>query len=215
MPATIAVFVNHPHCSVQSANGLIQALSTKYKFKIFNKSSVEYNFFDNVDCVAFPGGLGDSDSFNRLLVNNKSQVLDFVHHGGKYLGICMGAYWADRHYFNLLDNVRAVQYIKRPGTDTRRPHAKAQKINWQGQEQRMFFYDGCALIGKGCNDSEIYAHYPNNDVMALIQGNIGVIGCHPESERVWYEQYSYMLPFWHNQKDHKLLLNFVDNLLER
>ena len=81
-----------------------------------------------MDLVAIPGGVGDSDSFERLFRNNKKVVQNFVNNGGAYLGICMGAYWADRNYFDIIEDVRATQYIKRPHTDTRRPHPKAIEI---------------------------------------------------------------------------------------
>jgi hypothetical protein len=126
----------------------------------------------------------------------------------------MGAYWADQHYFNLLKDIRADQYITRPNTDTRRPHAKAQRVTWKGQEERMFFYDGCAFFGEGLNTADIYALYPNGDPMAIIQGRIGVIGCHPEAEANWYQLQSWMKKEWHGGQ-YDLLLNFVDYLMKK
>jgi hypothetical protein len=210
---TIALFVHQPKCSVQSGNGIINALSPQYKFKIFTKHELEENFFDDVDMVCFPGGLGDSDSFDHLLSINGARIREFVSAGGKYLGICMGAYWADRYYFNILDRVHAEQYIRRPNTDTRRPHAKNQKVIWNGEPDKMFFYDGCALISTG-GQFETVASYPNGDAMAIIQNNIGLIGCHPESETHWYSSYSWMRGCWHEKKHHKLLLDFVNKLME-
>jgi glutamine amidotransferase-like uncharacterized protein len=145
----------------------------------------------------------------------ESKIQKFVLGGGKYLGICMGAYWADEYYFDLLCDVRAEQYITRPGTDTRRPHAKNQKVIWQGQEEKMFFYDGCAFTGLGLSTSDIWAQYPNGDPMAIIQGRLGLIGCHPESEPHWYESYSWMKGKYHNGEHHKLLLEFVDELMRK
>jgi len=101
MKPTIALFICDPRCSVQSANGIIQALGRHYSFKIFSKSAVEDDFFDGVDMVAFPGGFGDADTFQTILKPNKKNVVDFVQQGGRYLGICMGAYWAGSHYFDI------------------------------------------------------------------------------------------------------------------
>ena len=208
---TIALFVYDPKCSVQSCNGIINALGEHYKIKIFSKNEVEYNFFDNVDLIAVPGGIGHSESFHTLFKYNVDSVRQFVESGGKYLGICMGAYWAGSHYFNMLDKVDAVQYIKRPTTDTRRPHAKNIKINWLGNNTEMFFYDGCAFIGDGKYIT--IATYSNGDPMAIIQKNIGLIGCHPESEQFWYDSYSWLKGKYHNGEHHKLLLKFVDKLI--
>jgi glutamine amidotransferase-like uncharacterized protein len=213
MKPTIALFINDPKCSVQSGNGIINSLGSHYKFKLFSKNELESNFFDNVDMIAVPGGFGDSNSYDKLFKHNASRVIDFVGNGGRYLGICMGAYWAGKHYLNIMEGVKVVQYIKRPNADTKRPHAKNISIEWLGQPQNMFFYDGCAIIGDG--KYKTIATYANGDPMAIIQDKIGLIGCHPESEAFWYDSYSWLKGKYHKGHHHKLLLNFVDDLLER
>ena len=215
MKPTIALFLHQPKCSIQSGNGIMKSLSSKYDFKIFTRHRLEDDFFDDVDMVAFPGGFGDSDSFDYLFSENKKRIKQFVRSGGKYLGICMGGFWAGHHYFNLLEDIQVNQYIKRPNTDTRRPHAKNQSVLWAGESMNMYFYDGCAFSGPGISQSEIYALYPNGDPMAIIQNNIGVIGCHPESQPHWYNSYSWMKNHYHNGEHHKLLLNFVDHLMKQ
>jgi len=211
----IALFVCDPKCSVQSTNGVMNALSSNYNFKLFSKNEVEEGLFDDVDMVVFPGGIGDSDSYDTVLKNNKDVVVDFVTRGGKYLGICMGAYWAGKDYFNILDKVDAVQYIRRPNACTRRPHAKNMPVVWRNQPCNMFFYDGCALVGGDMSPYETIATYSNGDNMAIIQNRIGLIGCHPESEQFWYDGYSWLKGKYHNGTQHELLLNFVNELMQR
>jgi len=206
--------MHQPMCSIQGGNAIMAVLESKYKFKIFTKHSLEDYFFDDVDAVVFPGGFGNSDSFDYLLKNNGSRIKQFLNEGGKYLGICMGAYWAGSYYFDILDSVDAVQYYKRPTADTRRPHTKNIPIVWNGQQDKMFFNDGCALIGDS-NKFETIATYANGDPMAIVQNNIGLIGCHPESFPHWYESYRWMRGLYHDGRHHKLLLEFVDNLMER
>ena len=208
MKPTIALFVADPFCSVQSANGIIKALGNNYTFKLFSKNEVEQGFFDGIDIVAVPGGFGDASSFDRLFKANQHSVKTFVTNGGKYLGICMGAYWAGSHYLNILDGIEAVQYITQPNTDTRRPHAKDINIEWQGHPNRMFFYDGCALVGSGQYNT--IATYANGNAMAVIQKNIGLIGCHPEAESFWYDSYTWMRGKYVSK--HNLLLDFVNQL---
>jgi hypothetical protein len=209
MKPTIALFVADPYCSVQSANGIINALSNDYTFKLFSKNQVEDGFFDHVDIVAVPGGFGDASSFDRLFKANRNSVKNFVTNGGKYLGICMGAYWAGSHYLDLLDDVDAVQYITQSNTDTRRPHAKDINIVWQGHPTGMFFYDGCALVGDTSKFTTV-ATYANGDAMAIIQGNIGLIGCHPEADQFWYDSYTWLQGKYNSK--HNLLLDFVNQL---
>jgi glutamine amidotransferase-like uncharacterized protein len=204
----IAVFIHQPVCAVDSANGIIKALSSQHSFKLFSRDEVEPTFFDDVDCVCFPGGFGDADRFDVLMKWNYDAVRNFVKGGGRYLGICMGAYWADQHYFDILDGIRAEQYIKQPGTCTRRPHPKAMPVQWQGQNERMYFYDGCCFVG---DNMDRVASYSNGSAMAIIQRNIGLIGCHLESEQWWYDK-RYLEPHWHDQRHYKLLLDFVNTI---
>jgi glutamine amidotransferase-like uncharacterized protein len=192
---------------------MIRALSPHYNFKIFTRQEIEDDFFDDVDMVAFPGGDGDSESWHYLMKHHAPRIRDFVAAGGRYLGICMGAYWAGSHYFDILDGVDAVQYITQPNTCTRRPHAKAMPVTWFGEPVKMYFYDGCALVGNQ-NKFETVATYDNGDSMAIIQGNVGLIGCHPEAEYNWYQLQSWMQREWHGGQ-HDLLLNFVDYLMQK
>jgi glutamine amidotransferase-like uncharacterized protein len=211
MKPTIALFIYDPKCSVQSGNGIIRALQSHYNFKIFGKNELEKVFFDDVDMVVVPGGLGDASSYETAFRYNAEPVRDFVAQGGRYLGICMGAYWAGRHYLNILQDVDAEQYIRRPAADTRRPHAKNLDVHWNHVPQKMFFYDGCALVGDTSKFQTI-ATYANGDAMAIIQNRIGLIGCHPESEQFWYDSYSWMRGRYHGGVHHKLLLEFVDQM---
>jgi hypothetical protein len=78
----------------------------------------------------------------------------------------------------------------------------------------MFWYDGCALVGDNTK-YETISTYNNGDSMAIIQDNIGLIGCHPESEQFWYDNYSWMKGKYHNGEHHNILLNFVNKLMKR
>lgn len=206
---TIALFIHQPICAVDSANGIIKALSSQYQFKLFSRDEVESHFFDDVDIVCFPGGFGDCDRFDTLMLWNTEPVKEFLNNGGKYLGICMGAYWADKDYLDILDSVRVEQYIKRPNTDTKRPHPKAMPVTWEGQQERMYFYDGCAFVG---DNMDVVATYSNGDAMAIIQGKVGLIGCHLESDQWWYDK-RYLQPHWHQGQHYNLLLDFVNRLM--
>jgi hypothetical protein len=211
---TIAMFMHQPYCSVQSGNGIINALTPNYRFKIFTKHELEDDFFDDVDIVCIPGGFGDASKFDMCFANNGDRIRRFVQDGGKYLGICMGGYWANHYYLNILsDDVTTTQYIKRPNTDTRRPHAKHLEVDWNNQQERMYFYDGFAVAGDETK-FETVARYMNGDPMAIIQNNIGLIACHLEAEQHWYDSYSWMKKHWTGNKHH-LLLDFVNRLMEK
>jgi glutamine amidotransferase-like uncharacterized protein len=213
----IALYLRHPQCSEDCVAAMVHALSPNYQIRIFGENELDDpEFFNDLDVVAFPGGLGDSESyfdfFNRTRAN---RVADFLSRGGYYLGICMGAYWAGSRYFDILTDVDAVQYIKRPNADVKRSFGTVSSVTWNGQQEHMYFYDGCALIGDESKFKTV-ARYVNGDPMAIIQGNVGIMGCHPEAPMWWYEKpWQYINKYWNGGAHHSLLLNFVNELTEK
>ena len=208
----LAIFHHQPECSIECYNGMFRALSPSYNIKLFTVRDDIDEVLNESDGLVFPGGIGDSDSYFDFFTRTKAnKISDFISRGGRYVGICMGAYWAGSRYFDLLDGVDAVQYIKRPNAEIRRSYGTVADIEWLGQREKMFFYDGCTFVGPGYYDT--IAKYANDEPMAIIQGNIGIIGCHPESEEFWYETpYQYINGYWHDGKHHQLLLDFVNKL---
>lgn len=209
MKKKIALFLHHPTCSTDSVNGVIAALSQLADIKLFTRHKVSESFFDDVDLVVFPGGDGDATTFRGILKPNLPDVRAFMQRGGKYLGICMGAYWADAYYFNLLKNTRCKQYIKQPGADIRSSYGTTAVVGWRGQQHRMYFYDGPTFIG---GNFDTVATYANGDPMAIVQGSVGLVGCHLESQINWYAK-KYMQPHWHENRHHVLLAQFVADYL--
>ena len=210
------MFTNHPECSTDCCNGMIQALSPNFDVKLFDRTQVNESTLAGVDIVAFPGGIGDADSYDKFFRRRAENcIADYVARGGHYLGICMGAYWAGSRYFDILDGVDAVQYITRPNADIRRSYGTTAPVLWNNRAEDMYFYDGCALVGDESKFTTI-ARYANGDPMAIMQGRIGIIGCHPESQEYWYQKpWQYINSKWHSQRHWNLLLEFADQLVLR
>lgn len=208
----VALFNHHPECSIDCCNGMVEALSPYYKIDLFTKDQFNKVILKEYTAVMFPGGIGDSHSHYNFFSRRQGNLLaEYIESGGKYLGICMGAYWAGPWYFDLLDNVDVVQYIRRPNADVRRSFATTVNIDWVGQNHDMFFYDGCTYLGDK-NTFQTISTYANGDPMAIIQGNVGLIGCHLESEHHWYNK-KFLTAKWHNRLHHRLLLDFLDRLI--
>lgn len=209
--------MHHPECSEDCAYAMVHALSSDYQIRIFGEKELDDdNFFDNLDVIAFPGGIGDSDTFPNFFNRRRSnKIANFISSGGHYLGICMGAYWASSRYFDILDGIEAEQYIKRPNADVKRSYGTVASVTWKNQNEHMYFYDGCALIGDETKFKTI-AKYANGDPMAIIQGRIGLIGCHPEAPEYWFQKpWQYINKYYNDGRHHQLLLNFVNELTEK
>lgn len=205
-----------PECSEDCVYAMVHALSSEYQIRIFSEKELDDpEFFNNLDVIAFPGGIGDSDSFFDFFTRTRSNRIEqFILGGGHYLGICMGSYWAGSRYFDLLHGVNTVQYIKRESADIKRSYGTVASVTWNNQQEHMYFYDGCAMVGDETKFKTV-ARYKNGDPMAIIQGRIGLIGCHPEAPEYWYRKpWQYIHKYWNGGKHHNLLLNFVNELTE-
>jgi glutamine amidotransferase-like uncharacterized protein len=211
MKPRAGILVHHPECSIQSATGIYEAFGKNFKTQFFHTNEISDKFLKKFDLIVFPGGIGDSDRYDRILKPYDDTVRNYMIKGGRYLGVCMGAYWAGHYYFDILDSVKPVQYIKRPRSDVKRSFGTTARITWEGQTHDMFFYDGCSLIGDE-TQYQVVARYHNRDPMAIIQDRIGLIGCHPESMPSWYAK-KFMRDRWHNFEHHKLLLDFTKKLI--
>lgn len=209
MKPKIALFMNNPVADVSCCNGMLDALQDYYKFSLFSCKTISDIDFTKIDLVAFPGGTGDADLFHILLDGKANIIRNYMQDGGKYLGVCMGAYWASKHYFDLIGDVKIEQYITRPKAEVRRSYQTVLDVTWKRKPTKMYFFDGCAFVG---NNFRTIARYENGDAMAIMKNNVGLIGCHPESRETWYKR-NYLKPHWHNGEHHKLLQEFVSELL--
>jgi glutamine amidotransferase-like uncharacterized protein len=215
--ANIAVYVHHPYCSWDSAAGFVGAMDQDHSCTYFDVSKLDNRFLNKFDMVVFPGGLGDVDIFDSTLKDKIGIIQNYVDCGGKYLGICMGAYWTGEKYFNLIEP-EPIQYIKQNNALTARSYGTVLPVIWENKNEHMFFYDGCTFEGN-FEHVKVLAYYDNHDEpsydwpAAIIEGNVGAIGPHPESNKYWYNSWSYMPQFWHRKRHHKLLKKFVKEML--
>lgn len=202
----IGLFYRHPHASAHCAIAMLKALSETYDVRLLDISDCTYRRMRTMQMVAFPGGVGDADAWSQIFGKRADDVRRYVANGGAYLGICMGAYWAGPKYFDLLPRFHVEQYIGK--AEIRRSYRTVAKVTWNGQPETMFFWDGPTFSGE---IGEVVATYANGAPMAIRQGRIGLIGCHPEAEESWYLP-RYLSKFWHGGRHHALLRKFALSL---
>jgi glutamine amidotransferase-like uncharacterized protein len=211
--AKVAIFQHHPLCSRQCATAVASVLARDHDVSLIGLSDITPAGLEGFDLLVMPGGEGDAQRFHSLFALRRDFVSSFVQRGGAYLGICMGAYWGGRNYFGLLPQTECVQYIIRPRAEIRRSFKTTLRVEWEGASDSMFFYDGCTFLSGG-DSFDVIARYSNGDPMAIISNRVGLIGCHPESAKDWYDTPS-LIPQWHQGRHHDLLREFVARLINR
>ena len=209
MKPTIAIFIHDPQCETECALGMIDGLVRDFDIRTFGLENLTPGFLSKFDAVCFPGGMGDSDDFYKIFEDKHIWTIqEYVADGGKYFGICMGAYWAGPAYFDVVVDMDIEQYIASPDTDITYDGPTVADVTWLGAEDTMYFYDGCAISSY---DMDVIATYSNGQAMAAIQNNVGMIGCHPEALSWWYaegDMYDYYDP-QHAQR----MSNFLKRLV--
>lgn len=205
---TIGIYKHAPIADPECVDALVSVLVPEYRVVILNHKTLTSSALKEIDVLVFPGGLGDSDNFNKMLLDKKEVVRDYVYNGGKYVGICMGAYLADSHYFNILGDIEVVQYIKRPRAQIKTEYATVADVFWLTQKEKMYVYDAPAFVGALKHD--VLAYYTNGDAAVIIKnygkGIVLGIGPHLESQEDWYEEKK-LKNYWHKGQHHVILRN--------
>lgn len=210
----IAVYEQEPIAARDCALAIKKLLKTKYSnVFIISHDECTKEKLANLDCIVFPGGEKDVDNFDVLIKDKAKLIRSYVADGGRYLGICMGAYIAGRMYFNILGGTSAEQYIADPTAEISTEKETIAEVSISGKIYNTYFYDG-PVFEKYLRQPNILATYKNGKAACVIKaykrGKVLCVGPHLESEKNWYADTTY----WHHGEQHKLLLSMVGRLLE-
>ena len=103
----VVIYRRHPFASHDCAHAIKYVINKRYETSFVSSNTIASGVLAQATCVVFPGGEGDVDAFDDLLKHHAPMIRDYVAAGGRYLGICMGAYIASKLYFDLLGDVFA------------------------------------------------------------------------------------------------------------
>ena len=202
----MTIFVHHPQCELDCAFAMASVFEKAFTVKMITIAELNSDTLLNTDILAIGGGIGDADDFDNIFtLGHKLLIHKYLHDGGKYLGICMGAYWAGSNYFDILGDIDVVQYITTPDSEISTEFATIANVEWNGEPADMYFYDGCAF--GNWSDEIHWANYQNGYPMAIQNNNVGVIGCHPEAKKWWHDDIG-----GYDKNNKQLLLEFAKAL---
>ncbi len=142
-----------------------------------------------------PGGGDDFLAAWRSVKGYTGPLREFIHRGGRYLGICMGGYLAGSGPgYNLLPG-NCNDYTKTPGAEVHSERNAVITVDWPAprrrSQRRIFYQDGPYFWLDRRGGARILARYTNDKIAAMVvpfgKGAVAVSGPHPEANRSWYE----------------------------
>jgi glutamine amidotransferase-like uncharacterized protein len=149
---------------------------------------------DSAVLYAQPGGGNSVKRAFRQMKQVAPNITEYTRAGGRYLGICMGAYLAGRRPgFGFLPETD--QFITSTGADVRTKRDTIVAVDWRGQRRHMFFQDGAVLSAPAeTSGVVVLARYASNGKIAALvapfeRGRIALSGPHPEAPEDWYRSY--------------------------
>lgn len=139
-----------------------------------------------------PGGGQDIPAALASLGDARSAaVRDYVAQGGRYLGLCMGAYLADAGNLRLIPDDLDSE-VGRPGFPVTTIDDAAVAVRWAGHDDHVFYQDGPYLPSSHAPGVRVLATYANGDIAAARypfgRGVVALSGPHPEADASWFEQ---------------------------
>jgi len=139
-----------------------------------------------------PGGGQDIPAALASLGEARSTALrDYVAQGGRYLGLCMGAYLADANNLGLIPE-ELDSAVGRPGFAVTTIDDAAVAVRWAGHDDTVFYQDGPYLPPSQAPGFRALATYANGDIAAARyafgQGVVTLSGPHPEADATWFDQ---------------------------
>lgn len=144
------------------------------------------------DLYVQPGGGQDIPAALDSLGDARVEAIrNYVAQGGRYLGLCMGAYLADENNFGLIPQALDSE-VGRPGFEVTTLDDAAVRVTWAGKPDHAFYQDGPYFpTPRTTTRYKTLATYHNGDVAAARyayeKGVVVLSGPHPEAGQAWFE----------------------------
>lgn len=137
--------------------------------------------------LAHPGG-GELEDEWRRVRRDADAVRAYVAGGGRYLGLCLGAYLAGAMPGYALLPGDTDQWCSRPGADVRHTGDAVTTVRWAGMPRQVYVQDAPVLEVDEAR-VRVLARYGDGGVAALAcryaEGRVVVSGPHPEAPAGW------------------------------
>lgn len=192
----VALIYNGPVADRDGVKALKNAITYR-KHKI-----IEFQSFSKLPAllgkasILLVGGTEDdlSEITESITDNTKKAMKEFVARGGRYLGICGGAYLASMGWEEDTGFIKAFGLVG-VSTEAYRedPDPMVISVRWKGKKRTIYYQYGPDFIpGNETVNLHPVAFYPDNELAAfwvnIGKGRVYLCGPHPEADESWLEE---------------------------
>ncbi|WP_165422769.1 BPL-N domain-containing protein [Ktedonosporobacter rubrisoli] len=141
-----------------------------------------------------PGGGDSLDATYAEIKDYAPLIREYVRSGGRYLGLCMGAFMAGANPgLNLLTPDDVDGYTP-PGGNQDDPIIV--NVSWRGHPRQLYFQGGAYFTGHTTAKDVVLARYieqgkAQGPVAVMIRpygkGKVAISGPHPEAPQAWFD----------------------------
>lgn len=137
------------------------------------------------------GTTGDLEKFRRSFTPHTERAIkSYLRDGGRYWGICGGAYVAATQFGGNDGPVKALKLIPAVARDYGDGEAKLETVRWRGKKCELYL-QGSPKFAITDREAavEIIARFEDDSIAALQcaygKGKVAVSGPHPEAKESW------------------------------
>jgi glutamine amidotransferase-like uncharacterized protein len=197
-PMRVAIYRGPAACEdcSETVERALAAISGKYAVEFIGPNEdldISAAALEGIELYVQPAGGQDIEgALDSLGEDGQAAIRAFVAGGGKYLGLCMGAYLADTDNLGLVPFAMEseVGRVRFPVTTI---EDAAIEVLWSGKQDWVFYQDGPYLTAVESHPAFFaIGSYLNGDLAAARfgygDGLVVLSGPHPEADRSWYEE---------------------------
>lgn len=146
----------------------------------------------DVDLYVQPGGFDDvARAMADLGDDATTSIPAWVEQGGRYLGLCMGAYLAGSDPgLGLLAPGDTAGYAESEGALVDGDEEAVVPVDWGGERRLQYAQEPAVIIESGVAGERVLSRFTNGEVNALVmprgEGAVAVVGTHPEATDDWF-----------------------------
>jgi hypothetical protein len=153
---------------------------------------------------------GTVDDIKPLIASFSPRDIDalrrFIADGGRYLGICGGAYLVSRGWQDGDAFTKALSIIPAQTANFHDdPASKIIPVIWRGNKRMMFYQLGPSIAPDAASSPAVIATYGDGAIAAakfsVGRGSVYVVGPHPEADATWVDNSTEHAERWRSTND--------------